>query len=797
MNRSTRNEEAARHKAARGLARLGATTLAVVLSLVVPQSTGSAQSAEGFGGSVLVADEIAFNRDTGGMEARGNVVVYHEGAQINATSMVYDPATDRVSVIGPITILDPAGGSSTLAEFADLAADLQDGVVIAVRHILADQLQLVADDMRRSEGRYTELNNVVASYCRVCEARPTPLWEIRARRATHDQIARMIYFRDAQFRLGGVPLAYTPYLRIPDPTLERANGFLGPSLRSSTVTGTSLRLPYFITLGDHADLTVAPTLSFGGQTNMLNTLDLRLRQSFARGDIEVNGAISGDRLTTANGRGYLFGNGQFLFDNGVNLAFQIQTVSDRSYLPTYNFFGGATETFMGNALNFNTSELNSTITVNRVRQDEIIQFNATLLDSLLAPDTVFDHPNRVIFAEYARWFDIPGLRGQFLFNSVGQADINDYGPTNARQRDMARWFNGLRWQESWALEHGLILDTELAGFSDRYLIEDDTAFAPSQSTVQALAVATLRRPWERTTPQGTRHTVEPFIRQLAFDGAAIAVPSVDGTIDDFDPNGRFALSRFRRLDRGRDLSSTTIGVNYMTYLQSGWSLGGGIERDYLWNTLSGAYRGGSLYTTSLGYRKDGLSFSASRAFNDDFLAVSDRVSLNYGWDSGSFSTNYTRISADQALATTSKTNLLSANLGWQVNETLFVRSSLSRDTEVNDATFFAGGFTLANAQDWTSEVSANYSIDDGEFDTQNLMLSRGTDWGGDMRFFYDFDRDEQRSVGLGLDYINECINLESRLLRRRSVVDTSQSAIELSVSLELGGFPTESSGRCS
>lgn len=772
------------------------TSLIVSIALCVPSFTSHAQTPEAITGSVLVADEITFIRDLGEMQAHGNVVVFHDGIELSATSVVYDSANDRVVVAGPITIVDQVGGSTTFADFADLSADLQEGVIIAVRHILSDQLQMAATELRRGDGRYTELDNVVASYCTVCEDRPTPLWEIRARRATHDQLERMIYFRDAQFRVAGLPLAYTPYLRIPDPTLQRANGFLAPSLRSSTLTGTSMRLPYFITLGDHADLTVAPILSFGGQVNTLNTVDARLRQSFASGDIEFNGAISRDSLTSARNRAYLFGNGQFSFGSGFDLSFQIQKASDRTYLPTYNFFNGANRTYMGDQLNFNASELNSNININRVRSGEIIQFSATLLDSLLAQETVFDHPNRVVFSEYARWFDIPGLPGEFLFNTVAQAEINDYGPTNPRQRDIARLFGGIRWQESWALGQGLILDAELAGFADRYRIEDDPAYPVNQATQNTLAVLTLRWPWERTSPGGTRHTLEPFIRQLAYDGAALSVPAENSSIDDFDPAARFSLGRFRHFDRNKDLSLTALGFDYMAYLPNGWSLGGGIERDYLHNTAPGAYRGGLLYTTDLGYRAGGLNFQASRAFNDDREAVSDRVALNYGWDTGNVGIAYTWIVADQSLATTSKTNLLTANLSWQVSDALIVRSNLTSDTEVNDATFFAGGFVFENATGWASDLTANYSIDDGEFDTQSFNLSHELDWGGDLRFFYSFDREEQRTVGLGLDYINECINIESRIQRRRSVVDNSESAIELSVSLDFGGFPAEGRQRC-
>jgi len=759
-------------------------------------STGTAQTEDSFTGTFMVADEMAYDPATGTIEARGNVDIYNDGVRLTAPSVVYDGTTDRVAVGGPFTLHDEASGTTTFADFADLSGDMQDFILITARHVMQDQLQISADQMERREGRFTEWRLVTASYCQVCADNPTPLWELRAQSATHDQQERMIYLRNAQFRVAGVPIAYTPYLRMPDPTVERATGLISASARTSTLTGTTLRLPYFIVLGDHADLTVTPNLSFGGGDNPLNTVEARYRQSFAYGEIEFNGAVSRDDLTTADARAYLFGNGQFSLQSGFDIAFQIQTASDRTYLSNYNFFNGATETFTGTPLSFNTSTLTSSLTANRIRSDEIITFSGTWLDTLQPPNVTTDHPSAVGYAEYSRWFTLGALPGDVLFSSVGQAEYNEYGPTNGRQRDIERVFTGLRWSESWSLQGGFVFDAELAGFSDIYRTQDDAALPPRQRTTNSLAVATLRWPWERTTQGGTRHSFEPFLRQIAFAGDPITVPSVDGTIDDFDPANRFDLGRFRRLDRSRDLDATEIGFDYMIYLTNGWSFGGRAERDHLWNTPPGQYDGGALYTTRLGYRQDGFSFDTTQSFNSEFFVVRETAGLTYRWESGSFGTSYTRIGIDPDLATTSKTNLLSANLSIDVMDGFSVYSTLSRDTESTDTSFATGGFALDTGEDWTSNLATNYSIDDAEIDTQVFSLSRALDWGGTANLFYDYDRDAERAFGLGLDYVNECVNLQSELTRRQSVITDTEAALEFTISVEFGGFSQNGLRRC-
>ena len=775
---------------------VAAIALAMGLSVAAFLSTSFAQDGQDFAGTFLVADQMSYDRANDTIEAHGNVEVFHDGIKLTAPSVVYDGISGRVSVAGPIVLFDEASGSTTFGEFADLSADMQNFVISAARHILADELQVASQQMERREGRYTEWTPIVASYCQVCEDRPTPLWEIRAQRATHDQIERMIYFRHAQFRVAGVPLAYTPYLSMPDPTVARATGFVRSSIRSSTATGTTLRLPYFIVTGDYSDLTLTPGITIAGNVNPINTLEGRYRQSLAYGDFEINAAISRDNLTNVRDRGYLFANGGFSYPSGWNLSFQLQTASDRQYLQNYNFFNGSTRTFTGEVLNFATSTLVSNLNISRIRSDEIVQFNATFLDTLQAPTTTTDHPSRTIDGEYARWFELNGIPGDFLFNTIAQSDYNEYGPNNARQRDIARAFTGLKWSETWSLGGGLLLDTELASFGDFYRIRDDATLPPNQSSSSALAVATLRWPFEWTTAGATRHSFEPYIRQLAYDTETMRIPDVDGTIDAFDPNGRFGLNRFRHFDRNRDLALTDIGASYMAYFPNGWSLGGRIEQDFFWNTAPGEYDGGRLYTANIGYRSGGLSFSGSRGFNEDFFTVSDSIAANYSWDSGSIGANYSKIGLDPVLSTTSRTNLFSAHARVDVNDSLTLRSSVTRDTEATDASFASAGIDFDDGIDWRSSIAANYSIDDGEFDRQDFSIGRTMDWGGDLSFFYNFDREERRVVGIDLVYINECILVDSQILRRRSVIDDAESAIELSVSVEFGNFDGPSGRRC-
>ncbi|MGR3290816.1 MAG: LPS-assembly protein LptD, partial [Paracoccaceae bacterium] len=209
--------------------------------------------------------------------ASGNVEIIVDGTRLQASKITYDAASDTLIIEGPIVLMQQEG-TLFLATSAELSGDLKNGIMRGARLVLAQQLQLAASQISRVDGRYTQLDNTVASSCQICKDNPVPLWQIRASKIIHDTQERQLYFENAQLLIGNTPVFYLPRLRLPDPTLKRANGFLIPQLLTSTRLGVGIKIPYFIALGDHADLTVTPYLS-----PITTTLEGRYRQAFPRG----------------------------------------------------------------------------------------------------------------------------------------------------------------------------------------------------------------------------------------------------------------------------------------------------------------------------------------------------------------------------------------------------------------------------------------------------------------------------------------------------------------------------------
>ncbi|MBL4559236.1 MAG: LPS-assembly protein LptD [Rhodobacteraceae bacterium] len=214
-------------------------------------------------------------------DRRGQCRGFLWGVSLRAARAIYRDGADRVEIQGPIRLTGTDGGTVVLADAASLSADLQDGLLQGARLLLAQELQLTAARVERIGGRYARLSNSFATSCRVCAGGAAPWWEIRAREVIYDQIERQIYFRNAQIRAFGVPIAWLPRLRLPDPTVDRMTGLLPPVLRNSDTLGFGVKIPYFRTLGDHADLLLTPYVTDGGSA----TLEYRYRQAFRTGDI--------------------------------------------------------------------------------------------------------------------------------------------------------------------------------------------------------------------------------------------------------------------------------------------------------------------------------------------------------------------------------------------------------------------------------------------------------------------------------------------------------------------------------
>jgi len=353
--------------------------LSLLAALLFATTSAIAQEAS------LVADSVTFDPASGQLRAEGNVEVQQGEQRLRASSLTYDGERDVLTVQGPLYLI---GGQDVtiIASFAELSGDLREGILAQARVVFSQQLQLAANEVRRTGGRYTQFNKTVASSCQVCAEHPTPLWEIRAQQITHDAEERQLYFDNATFRVLNVPVFYWPFLRLPDPTVERASGFLLPEFASSGDIGLGFKFPYFIAINEHSDLTLSPWLTTRGS----RTLEARYRRKLSFGEFEINGALTDDNLLpdSSSLRGYVFADGKFALPRDFTLTFDVELTSDEGYLLQYDYS--------------EKDRLDSAIGVVRAKRDELIAADLVFYRSLRDGDVNSTLPTIVGDAVYKR-----------------------------------------------------------------------------------------------------------------------------------------------------------------------------------------------------------------------------------------------------------------------------------------------------------------------------------------------------------------------------------------------------------
>ena len=675
--------------------------------------------------ATLVSDSLQITGDTR-LIADGNVEVFFKGRRLKASRIVFDQATDRLEITGPIVLTEESGNTLILASQADLSADMSEGILTSARLVLNQQLQLAASKMMRVAGRYTALQTVTASSCKVCKGDPTPLWEIRARRVVHDEVERQIYFDRAQFRLAGVPVLYIPRLRMPDPTLKRATGFLMPTIRTTSDLGTGIKLPYFIVLGKSADLTLTPYVT----TKNSETLDLRYRQAFATGLIEATGSVSRDDLIPGKTRGYLRVKGAFTLPERFLLTFDGQTVTDPAYMLDYGIG--------------NEDRLDSRVEIKRTRRNEHISARVISFQSLRDDEDNTTIPTVVADLTFHRRFSLGplggegGLRLQTHNHYRSSTDPLDAdGDGIADGRDVGRISARIDWRRSFLLPLGIEGTVLGEVTADAYSIADDATYAGNTTRTHGSAGVELRWPWVKSGANGATHVIEPVVQLLFSSSTAESLPNEDSALVEFDEGNLFALDRSPGSDAVERGPRANVGVTWTRFDPQGWSMG---------VTVGRVFREADLGQFGVG---SGLAGAQS-----DWLAA-----VNFTLADGLALTG--RLVMDDDMSLTKGEARVTLN---------------GPKTSVATSMIWAVADPLENRPDPTRELSVD------------ARRKLNPNWTATFSGRYDFVADQGTVAGLGLEFLNECVRFDVSLSRRFTSSTSVNPTTDFGLSLDLVGF---------
>lgn len=676
--------------------------------------------------AILVADNVVIE-DQSRLIATGNVEALSDGTRLQASRIVYDREAGQLSVEGPIRITDESGRVTILASAAELDEGFRNGLLAGARIVLDDQLQLAAVEARRVDGRYNALSRVAVTSCQICAGR-APLWSIRATRVVHDQQENQIYFDNAQLRVLDVPVFYLPRLRVPDPTLERARGFLFPTLRSSTLLGFGIKIPYFIPIGDHQDITLTPYLS-----PKTRTLEFRYRRAFVNGDLVVNGAASSDTLDTEGPRGYLFAEGDFALGRGLQLHFDAKLVTDPSYLNAYGITSA--------------DRLDSTVTLSRARRDSLLQAALVHYQSLRESEDNDTQPTIVGDIRYQRRYFPARIGGEVRVDAVAHAhyryssiDIDSADEDDVVDgRDLARLNAEISWRDRWTLPLGLRAGASTHLWLDRFAIRQDATSPEDVSAATPGVALELRWPFARSGAGGARTLIEPVMQLGWVGGTRPDNPNDESTRPEFDEANLLSLSRFPAADRREHGTTLAAGLRMMHRAPAGWTAALTVGR--VWRDEAD-----EAFTRSSGLEDERSDLLiAGRFANTNGLSISARGLLD----------DEQRFSKAEARA------------AWS-----------------NDRIDLGASYVLlvTDPEEDRDEAQSEWTLDAAYQVTPNWRTS--TEWR------YDLAGQRLDRVGLGLQYRTRCVEVGLSATRRYASSANVEPSTDFDLSVALLGFST-------
>ena len=271
---------------------------------------------------------------------------------LQAHRLSYDLEAGTGVAEGEVRLVDPEG-NAVYASRLELDPDLGVGFATDFATRTKEGAHLMAATAVRRSETVSELNYARFTPCPICdeEGRPKePSISIQAEKVVQDEQLRAIVYRNALFRVGGVPVLYLPVFAHPDPTVDRASGFLIPDISYDEGRGLSWEQPYLIVRSPSEDWLISPQVN----TRVNPLLNLQWRRRFADGTVVARGGYTyerefGDFDTDRDGayetnirfgdrthRSYLLTWGRFDPDGPWRWGFTGERVSDKTLFDRYD-----------------------------------------------------------------------------------------------------------------------------------------------------------------------------------------------------------------------------------------------------------------------------------------------------------------------------------------------------------------------------------------------------------------------------------------------------------------------------
>jgi len=204
----------------------------------------------------------------------------------------------------------------------------------------ANEPRLFANTMVLSNNVNT-LEKGIFTYCKNRENEKCPPWVLQSKKSKHNLAEKIIYYENVVLKIYDFPIFFSPRFSHPDPSIDRASGFLAPGLTSNTNVGSGFSTPYFWNISKDRDLTLTPRIYLNENPLLLAEYRQDFKNSFLIVDTGyTQGYKKKSTKKSSGGRAHFFANLNVkLLDNKEkysSLETSIQKVSNDTYFKIYD-----------------------------------------------------------------------------------------------------------------------------------------------------------------------------------------------------------------------------------------------------------------------------------------------------------------------------------------------------------------------------------------------------------------------------------------------------------------------------
>lgn len=722
-----------------------------IAQLAIPGGISAPEDAK----MLLAADELIYNQDSEVVIATGGVQIDYGNYKLVADRVEYDQKSGRMKAIGSVEMIEPSG-NRIYADNLDVTDDFADGFLNALRIETTDNTRIAAESAERSSATQTTFNNGVYTACESCKENPerAPFWQVKAERIIQNGETKTIQLRHATFELFGMPIAYLPYLEVPDSSAKRKTGFLAPSYSSSDKLGYAVSVPFYVAVSPYMDATFTGT----GYTKQGFLAEAEFRRNFANGEVTLRmagisqlnsdefDANTSDALETE--RGMIASTGEFRINPRWVFGWDGMIQSDNNFSETYGIEGYSSSTVK--------SEVYLTGLSNRSHFDlRAYRFDIQDADEFNTDErqqaTV--HPS----LDYKRTFSDPVAGGELALNVNGyslsrKADeftTRTTGPNRYKgfAGDNARLSAELEWKKTVTVGNGLRLTPILAARGDLNSVNIDTAptnydgvFAGNGTHARGMVTAGLEASYPvLVTTANSSHVIEPIAQVFVRPDEMLAggIPNEDAQSFVFDATSLFERDKFSGFDRTEGGIRANVGLRYTGRFDNGFTTQAVFGQSYhlaglnsfATPDLSQATRNSGLeddvsdFVGMAGIGYEGLSLAASARFDkDDFRA--ERTDVRAGYSKGRLSTalTYSEIKAPRPNTFTEDDRReVTASASLKVHD--FWRVAASTSYDLVDEKFNSRSFGILYEDEcFAFSMAYSHTRDDGNTNARDWKI---------------------------------------------------------------------------